>query len=358
MSLEETVFITGFPGFIAGRLLERLARDGGRFLLLVQSPFIDRARGELERIAHQSGNAVSHFRILEGDIAQSNLGMSQFDLKIASSQPTVICHLAAIYDLGVGRDIAMQVNLAGTRNVNELAQAMPNLHHYHYVSTCYVAGKRKGRILETELNHAAGFRNYYEESKYLAEVEVEALKSTLPITIHRPAVVCGDSKTGETAKYDGVYYLIHYLRKWPSVLKLFNIGNREVCLNLVPVDFVVDGIAALFRDSRAIGKTIQLADPNPLTTHELFNTIARRLKGTGSLITVPAPVVQFSLMLPPSPRITDLPHRGVPYFFLKQTYDTRQASSLLEPYDLRCPPFSSYADKIVDYAVSHPVLQP
>lgn len=355
MPLDEIVFITGFPGFIAGRLVERLAREGGHFLLLVQSHFVDRARIELERIAHESGNSLSDFRILEGDIARPNLGMSQDNLAIVSSESTVILHLAAIYDLAVARDIAMQVNVGGTKNVNEFAQSLPNLRHYHYVSTCYVAGKRKGRILETELKHTAGFRNYYEESKYLAEVEVEALKSTLPITIHRPAVVCGDSKTGETAKYDGIYYLIHYLRKWPSVLKLFNIGNREVTLNLVPVDFVVDSIAALVREPRAIGKTIHLADPDPLTTHALFNTIARFLKGRGSRITVPAPIVQFSLMLPPSPRITDLPHHGVPYFFLKQTYDTKQASALLKPHNLRCPPFSSYADAIVSYAVSHPV---
>jgi thioester reductase-like protein len=358
MPLDDTVFITGFPGFIAGRLLERLARERGSFLLLVQSSLLTRARADLERIAHQIGIPLSNFRILEGDIAQPNLGMSHDDLAVASSEATVLFHLAAIYDLAVARDVALRVNVAGTRNFNEFAQSLPNLRHYHYISTCYVAGKRNGRILETELEHAAGFRNYYEESKYLAEVEVEALKSSLPITIHRPAVVCGDSKTGETAKYDGIYYLIHYLRKWPSVLKLFNIGNREVTLNLVPVDFVVDGISALARDPRAIGKTIQLADPDPLTTHELFDTIARCLKGSSSRITVPASIVQFSLMLPPSPRITDLPHHAVPYFFLNQTYDTMQARALLDPHNLRCPPFSSYADTIVDYAVSHPVLQP
>lgn len=358
MSLDETVFITGFPGFIAGRLVERLAKEGGRFLILVQSAFADRARAELERISRQTGNPLSHFRILEGDIAQSNLGISRDELTTARSQATVIFHLAAIYDLAVARDIAMRINVEGTRNVNQFAQSSLNLRHYHYVSTCYVAGKRKGRILETELEHQAGFRNYYEESKYLAEVQVEGLKSKLPITIHRPSVVCGDSQTGETAKYDGIYYLINYLRKWPSVLKFFNIGNREVSLNLVPVDFVVNSMAALVRDPRAIGKTIQLADPNPLTTHELFNTIARRLKGGGSRVTVPASTVQFSLMLPPSPRITGLPHHGVPYFFLKQTYDTRQAGELLESHNLRCPPFSSYANTIVDYAVSHPVLIP
>jgi thioester reductase-like protein len=70
-------------------------------------------------------------------------------------------------------------------------------------------------------------------------MEVEVLKPDLPITIHRPAVVCGDSITGETVKYDGIYYLIHYLLKWPSLLSVFNIGNIDVSLNLVPVDFVV-----------------------------------------------------------------------------------------------------------------------
>ena len=84
---------------------------------------------------------------------------------------------------------------------------MPNLRRYNYVSTCYVAGKRKGEIRENELEHDAGFRNFYEETKYLAEIEVERLKSEFPVTIFRPSVVVGDSETGETAKYDGIYYL-------------------------------------------------------------------------------------------------------------------------------------------------------
>jgi thioester reductase-like protein len=133
-----------------------------------------------------------------------------------------------------------------------------------------VAGKREGVILETELKHNAGYRNFYEESKYLAELEVDSAKNELPITIHRPAVVCGDSQTGETGKYDGVYYLIHYLLRWPGGLSLMNIGNHVVSLNLVPVDFVVDAMAALAFDERAIGKTLQLADPSPLTTNQLF----------------------------------------------------------------------------------------
>lgn len=357
MGTDETIFLTGFPGFIASRLLRRLAKDGGRFLLLVQPSFLDRAQQEIRNIAGQAGRSVSDFAVLQGDITQARLGMSRADLETARSVSTILFHLAAIYDLAVARDLGLRVNVAGTRNVSEFALSLPRLRHYHYVSTCYVAGKRTGVIFENELRHEAGFRNYYEETKYLAELEVDALKSELPITIHRPSVVCGDSQTGETMKYDGIYYLIRYLLKWPSVLSVFNIGNSDVSLNLVPVDFVVDAMSALARDPLSIGKTVQLADPNPLTTRELFDTIARCIQSRGSRITVPAPLVHASLMLPLAPRITDLPHPAVPYFFLKQTYDTRQATQLLKPRGVACPSFDSYVANIVDYAARHPVLK-
>jgi len=320
----------------------------------VQPPLAEQAVRELGAIAEQTGTPLSNFEILPGDITEPDLGLSKNDLERARFEATILFHLAAIYDLAVQQDLAMRVNVSGTRNVNQFAQSLHALRHYHYVSTCYVAGKRTGRIFENELRHDAGFRNYYEETKYLAETEVEDLKSQLPITIHRPSVVCGDSHTGQTAKYDGVYYLINYLLKWPSLLSNFNIGNDDVSLNLVPVDFVVEAMSALATDAAAVGKTLQLADPDPLTTRELFNLIARRLVGKEARITVPARLVESSLMLPPSPALSGLPHRGVPYFFLKQNYDTTQASQLLAPHGVRCPPFSSYVTTIVEYAMSHP----
>src|SRR5262249_16874333 len=103
-------------------------------------------------------------------------------------------------------------------------------------------------------------------------------------------------------------------------------------------------------------KTVQIADPQPLTTEELFNAIAQTINGSGSRITIPAPLVEFFLSLPPSPAITGLPHHAVPYFFLKHTYDTSEARSLLTPRGIHCPSFLSYVEAIVDFAASHPVL--
>jgi nucleoside-diphosphate-sugar epimerase len=356
--MDQSIFLTGFPGFIANRLVRRLAADRNRIALLVQPRLLELARRKTAEIASDTGKSISDFQLIEGDITKPDLGITDNELDRVRAETTIIFHLAALYHLAIARDLAIEVNLQGTRNMNEFARSVPSLRHYHYISTCYVAGKRKGLIRETELRHDAGFRNFYEETKYLAELEVDSLKGELPITIHRPAVVCGDSITGETEKYDGVYYLIHYLLLAPRLLSPLNIGNDEVRLNLVPVDFVVESLTALADDREAISTTIQIADPNPLTTRELFDSISRSIIGRSSLLTVPPRIVEFTLMLPPSPRITGLPHHAVPYFFLKQIYDSREAQRLLGRHQLYCPPFTSYVDRVVAYAAEHPMLTP
>ena len=356
MPFNETIFLTGFPGFIAERLVERLATPDTQFFLLVQSQFTEKATAAVERIAEETSTPLENFALIEGDITLPDLGISPEDLDSIRDEITDIFHLAAAYDLAIDKETATRVNLNGTTNVNELAKTIPNLRRYNYVSTCYVSGRRKGRILESELEHEAGFRNFYEETKYLAEMEVEKLKSELPVTIFRPSVVVGDSRTGETAKYDGIYYLIQYLRKAPDLLRFINVGNKNVSLNLVPVDFVVNGMAVLSRDERAIGKTVALADPAPLTTAELFDAIADALVKKRSVLTPPAALVERSLMLPFSPPLTGLPHHGVPYFFLPQTYDTTQASELLAPHSVKCPNFREYVRNLVDFVTKHPRL--
>ncbi|HXG84584.1 MAG TPA: SDR family oxidoreductase [Pyrinomonadaceae bacterium] len=356
MKFSETIFLTGFPGFIAARLAERLAKNDTQFFLLVQPQFIEKAMRETERIARETGTSLENFALVEGDITRENLGMSENDLKILQTETTDVYHLAAVYDLGVKKDLAYAVNVEGTKNVNNFVKSLPDLRRYNYVSTCYVAGLRTGEILETELEHSSGFRNYYEETKYLAETEVEKLKDDLPVTIFRPSVVVGDSRTGETAKYDGIYSLMMYLRKAPNLLRFVNVGNDVVKLNLVPVDFVVEAMAALAKDEAATDKTIALADPNPLSTGELFDTIAEALTGKKSLLKPPAKLVEKSLMLPISPPLSGLPFPAVPYFFVPQSYDTTAADELLAKHGVHCPNFKSYVGNLLRFVAEHPKL--
>jgi thioester reductase-like protein len=356
MTFARTIFLTGFPGFIAERLVERLAADDRQLFLLVQPQFVEKSIQSVEQIAKRSNVPLENFALIEGDVTQPDLGMSKEDTDLVRETATDVFHLAAVYDLEVTKAAAYAVNFEGTRNVNAFVSTMPNLRRYSYVSTCYVAGKRKGLIREDELKHNAGFRNFYEESKYLAESEVERLKEKLPVTIFRPSVVVGDSKTGETVKYDGIYYLIRYLLKAPGLLRLVNVGNTVVRLNLVPVDFVVDGIVALAFDEEAEGKTIALADPEPLSTEELFDVIAENLSGKRSVIGPPPALMERALRLSISPPVTGLPLSGVPYFFISQTYDTGVADSLLKKHGISCPHFRDYAGNLLNFVAKHPEL--
>lgn len=356
MSFARTIFVTGFPGFIAERLVARLAKDENQFFLLVQPEFLERAVESIQQITAATNVPLENFAVIEGDITQPDLGMDPDDAATVRYETTDVFHLAAVYDLAVERDLATRVNLEGTKNVNEFVKGLKLLKRYNYISTCYVAGKRTGVIREDELEHDKGFRNFYEETKYLAEMEVEKLKAELPVAIFRPSVVVGDSVSGETAKYDGIYYLIRYLRKAPYLLRAINVGNKMVKLNLVPVDFVVNAIAELSTDEKADGKTIAVADPEPLTTSELFDAIALEMTGRRSEFTPAPKLVEWFLSRPFSPPITGLPSYGVPYFFVEQTYDTSVGNELLKSHKIKCPNFREYVANLLKFVDENPEL--
>ena len=90
------------------------------------------------------------------------------------------------------------------RNTLNFCAHCPKLKRHHYVSTCYVFGNYKGRFKETDLEKGQTFNNFYDETKYHAEVLVKkATNAGMPTTIYRPAIVTGDSKTGETQNMTG-----------------------------------------------------------------------------------------------------------------------------------------------------------
>ncbi len=226
MLYRETIFITGFPGFIAGRLIERLAQPERQFFLLVQPQFIELAMDEIEAIAEATLTPLESFVIVEGDITLPKLGISDTDLETIQYETTDVFHLAAAYDLAVSKDAAFNVNLQGTKNVNDLVCSIKELHRYNYVSTCYVAGKREGEILETDLEHKAGFRNFYEETKNLAEIEVERLKSHLPVTIYQ-AIGCRGRCRNRRDRQVRRHLLSHQLSAKGAVLAAS--GKRRQC---------------------------------------------------------------------------------------------------------------------------------
>jgi thioester reductase-like protein len=350
--------ITGFPGFIARRLVAKLLADdpGLRVTALVEGRMADAAR---DAAAHIDGERIA---LVTGDIADRRLGLGDDYARLAGDVDTVH-HLAAIYDLSVPLEVAQRVNVEGTGNVLDFCLACKDLKGLHYVSTAYVAGLRKGVVYEHELVFGQDFKNHYESTKFQAEVWVREEMHRIPTTIYRPAIVVGDSRTGETQKFDGPYYILRTIsRSLRTNTPIPQFGRAGAPFNVVPVDFVVDAIAKVSGDERAIGQTLHLVDSDPLTAKELTVLLSREYAGKEPSMRVPARLVAESLR---SKRVRDMfegaPRESIIYLNHPVRFDTRRAEEVLGRHGLEVPRFADYAGAVVSFFRAHegdPALRP
>ena len=294
---------------------------------------------------------AERIRVVEGDITAP--------IADDSSDVTEIYHLAAIYDLSVKRDLAVRVNVTGTANVLDFAERCPRLERVHYVSTCYVSGRHPGLFRESDLEVGQRFNNYYEETKYLAEVDVQRrMRSGLPTTIYRPAVVVGDSRTGATQKFDGPYFVMQWLLRQPRYAVLPVVGNpSKYRFNVVPRDFITNAIEYLSGRGESRGKVYQLADPEPMTVDETINAVASATGRKVLRVPLPLSVAKGALdYVPGVYRLMRIPSASVDYFSHPTTYDTTNAQADLRGSALRLPRFSEYLPRLVEFVRAHPEI--
>jgi thioester reductase-like protein len=346
------VFFTGFPGFIGTRVVASLlSRDPEvRVAALVEAKMAGRAREAAARI--EGGDRVE---VLEGDIGDRRLGLTDEQLERLRAETTVAYHLAAIYDLAVPLEIAQRVNVDGTGNVLDLCADCERLERLNYVSTAYVAGKRKGVVYEHELVFGQEFKNHYESTKFQAEVWVRHAMERVPTTVYRPAIVVGDSRTGETQKFDGPYYMLRTISRAAAMnAPIAQFGRAGAPFNVVPVDFVVDALAVASDDPKTVGETLHLVDPEPVTAAELGRILAREYAGKEPSYRLPSKAIEMSLHSKAVRNaFSGAPAESIVYLNHPVRFDTRRASELLARNDLRCPRFEEYVGPMVSFFREH-----
>lgn len=351
------VFMTGFPGFIAQRLVGKmLDRDpDASFTFLIQDSMRGVADAAIKGMEGPYPGFIESTRVLTGDITRKRLGLSADEYAAVCAETTDVWHLAAVYDLAIPQNIAYRVNVIGTANVLDFCEACDGLRRHDYVSTCYVAGERTGRVMESDLDEGQGFKNHYEATKCWAEQEVRRRLDRVPTLIHRPAVVVGDSITGETDKYDGPYGMLTFLNKLPRFLPFVYIGPCQAPLNMVPVDFLVDAMAELWTNPEALGLTVHLADPYPHTSGEVLESMLELLGFSHPpLLTVPHKLVEAALGVGQVRALMGIPQEQVIYLNHQVEYDTANQRRLLKGSGVSCPDFLGYLPVLVNYVRQHP----
>lgn len=353
-----TIFFTGFPGFLGVELLPRVLRRNPEAdaVCLVQDKFMDTARTKVVELEKADPDLVGRIRLVTGDITAPDLGL-ETDYRALAETTTEIFHLAAVYDLAVAYDLAMAVNVGGTRHVTEFAKACDNLFRYQYVSTCYVSGRYVGPWRETDLDRPGPFANHYDHTKHLAEVIVrEAMEDGLPGTIYRPAVVNGDSRTGATQKLDGPYYVAKLLLKQRGPVAVMPmVGTPDAFrFNLVPRDFVVDGISHLSGLKGSEGLTYALAHPEPPTITEMIDTFAQAIGRRVVKIRLPeAPATELLRRVPAMRSLMEFPAEAIPYFTHPAHYLTDNATRDLAGTGIEVPHHRDYIPRLVEFTRAH-----
>jgi thioester reductase-like protein len=305
-----------------------------------------------EHLATLPASARERVVLLEGDAAHMDLGLSGPELRKVAGEVDRIHHMAQVTYLGVDRAAAEQGNVTGTREALEVASACKNLRAFVHHSTAFVSGDRTGLVREDELERGQKFRNVVEETKARAEKLVLLARERLPVVILRPTMVVGDSRSGEVERLDGPYLVVLLLLTSPAELAIPLPTRGEAPLHLVPIDYVTRAARVLGRDPRAVGKTMHLVDPKPLTSRRVFELVALAGGRRTPRGFIPANLTRALLHTPGLERFAKSPRAFLDQLVTPVQFDARNTEELLAGTGIGCPPFESYVDQLVTFVRS------
>jgi nucleoside-diphosphate-sugar epimerase len=355
--MSNCYFFTGFPGFIASSLIRQIIRDRyneiEHIYLLVLPNLLEKAREQAENIAAEERLPFERFSLISGDITKTDLNIHPELVAQLHNDVTHVFHLAAVYDLAVPQDIAYNVNVNGTKNVNEWILKLHNIERYIYFSTAYVSGTREGRILETELEMNQSFKNHYESTKYEAEKLVREVMGSVPTTIIRPGIVKGNSKTGETIKFDGPYFILNVFDKVRMLPLIPYLGAGEAEGNFVPVDYVLSATIYLGHANAGIGKTYHLTDPKPYRMKDVYRFILHEYLGKKPIGTIPLAAAKGFLSIPALRQWLRIEKESLDYLSCMASYDCTQAQNDLMGSGIVCPDFKDTVGSMVHFYEKH-----
>lgn len=331
-------------------MLEELVKHGNRVYVLVLERYLNQAKNQIEKMEFEdfAGEAIT----LTGDVRFLDLGLSGVEIETIVNEVSVVHHMVGVGGAGTGKEQLQKEHLLGTRRILQLTREMKSLRRFCHYSSAQVAGTREGVILERELDMNQKFHNSYEEVRFRAERIVQSMNNELPISVFRPSIVAGNSKTGKMDRRRGPHLVLALYSQLPPRVPLPLPGQGHFPLNLVPVDYVVEAAYSLSREFNAEGKTFHLTDPNPLSVRGVFNHIsdltgrARPLDAAANL--VPYRMARIAMRLPLLERRT----RGASYILdalhSLQIYSRLNTDDCLRGHRLKCPGFGDYAAKLVE----------
>ncbi|MFO7867529.1 MAG: SDR family oxidoreductase [Candidatus Aminicenantes bacterium] len=381
-SKKETVFLTGSTGFLGSHIGSELLRKGETVYFLVRADNRRSGSDRLNQMLDWHGinpKAKRNARVIEGGLDDPGMGMDPSQRGQAGSRITRIIHCAS--DTSFSERKRRQVWKANVESLEELMDfaAQSKCQRFIHLSTAYAAGRRSG-ICREEFVKEKEFFNVYEESKAAAEnyLESRCCEENIRLTIIRPSIVYGDSRTGRTLRFNALYYPVKaalFLKKIyredilkhggkkaaAAGVKIKSNGAVQLPLriavndnggvNLIPIDFLVNAFFAVTENPDSEG---------------IFHIVNSRLTQIKDIITFACRQFKLEGIRPCSPEdLKNNPRNSlerlyeryleayIPYMRDTRIFSAEKTAPLLEREGIACPEFSeilfrrcmAYADK-------------
>ena len=210
MAKKTRFLITGATGFLGSHLFIALCEKGYHVTLLCRPTGNTSAHERVSAILEWFGRALSSYptlSIVEGYIDLPRFGLPEATYNRLSTETDEVIHCASSTDFSARNRKAIEaVNICIFDNLLDFVTTSRCV-FFHYISTAYAAGDIAG-ICPEELSHNHTFFNVYEETKNLAEHMATRKCETygVRLSIYRPSIVYGDSKTGRSRKFNALYF--------------------------------------------------------------------------------------------------------------------------------------------------------
>ncbi|HYD75013.1 SDR family oxidoreductase [Ramlibacter sp.] len=358
-------FVTGATGFIGKRLVGKLLERKGsvvHFLIRKES------EGKVAALREHWGVPASRAIPVYGDLTAKKLGVSAQDIRQLKDQVDHFYHLAAVYDLSADEESQVAVNIEGTRNTVEFAKAIA-AGHFHHVSSIAAAGLYEGVFREDMFEEAEGLDHPYFMTKHESE-KIVRKECKVPWTVYRPAMVVGDSRTGEMDKIDGPYYVFKLIQRMRQVLPPWMpaVGLEGGRVNIVPVDFVVDALDHISHKPQIDRRCFHLVDPVGYRVGDVLDIFARAAHAPKMNLFVNAALLGFIpksvkkglMAVAPVRRIRravmkdlGLPEDMLDFVNYPTRFDCRETLAALKGSGIACPNLKDYAWRLWDYWERH-----
>jgi len=362
-------FITGGTGLVGANLIPRLLDryPGSTLSLLVRARDQAGARKRIGSLSAQISrewnipDASGRIEGIRGDVVLDHCGLKPEWLDGIVRKATHIIHGAATIRFDHPLDDARAINCGGTRRMLAIAQMCADrgrLERFVYIGTSSVSGRRAGPIYEHELEMGQSFFNTYEQSKCESERIVRDHAGALPLTIFRPSIIIGDSRTGRTSTFNVIYIPLRLLQK--GLLTAIP-GTPSTTLDLVPVDWVDDAMTYIMSRPDSTGKVYHLT-AGPGRAARLGEVVSlaaqyfnRRSGGAQ------ARTIDYMTREEFDRRRASRAGREkalmsqldtlLPYVSIDRLFDSANTDTALAGSGIGFPRFADYADRIFEYCV-------